>query len=573
MAQTIERILLLGMTPLAAQLVAEIDRGPDPKRRVIGVLDDHPPPPGHPMAAWFLGPLRALSAVVDDLQPHRIVVALTDRRGRIPVDTLLDYHISRGIFVEDAADCFERLTGKLALEALTPMNMMNFGANRPSTAHQVCAEWAGRSMALIALVLGAPLLALIAVAIKITSRGPVLFIQNRVGAHGRPFPLIKFRTMRTGPTPRSEWECDNRDRVTGLGACLRAFRLDELPQLVNVLRGEMSLIGPRPHPASNQELFTLVGRNLIDRTGVPVSCYALRGLVRPGLSGWAQVRYRYANNLEEEMEKLRYDLYYVKHQSMWFDLRILVETLRPLLRGRIGRPAVAAVPVEAPQPHARPIGAAPSRVANSAARRATVGTVLLLTLLISQPRALAGQTLESKPAPSTPATRDVARSLDYRIGVDDVIEIAVWDNAAIGRTSLVRPDGKISLPLLHDVLVAGLTPMQLQSWLTQALSGYVKSPQVSVIVREVHSLKVSVIGEVKTPGSYPMTQRSTILEVLAMAGGLTTFAKKSGIVLIRQDGASSVRVPIDYDALMTGKQWNGGRGNFAVLPGDVIVVR
>jgi len=198
--------------------------------------------------------------------------------------------------------------------------------------------------------------------------------------------------------------------------------------------------------------------------------------------------------------------------------------------------------------------------------------MLLLALLISQPLVLA-QALESKPAPSTPASLDIARPSDYRIGIDDVIEIAVWENPAIGRVALVRPDGKISLPLLHDVLAAGLTPMQLQSWLTGALAGYVKSPEVSVIVREVHSLKVSVIGEVKTPGTYQLTRRSTILDVLAMAGGLTAYAKRSGIVLIRQNGAISIRIPIDYDALLTGKAWNDGRSNLTVLPGDVIVVQ
>jgi lipopolysaccharide/colanic/teichoic acid biosynthesis glycosyltransferase len=171
----------------------------------------------------------------------------------------------------------------------------------------------------------------------------VLFVHERGGVRGRPFKLLKFRIMRAEGARRSEWEGDNRDHVTRVGKWLRAFRLDELPQCINILRGEMNLVGPRPHPVSNLELFTLVGRNLNERTGTAVAYYALRLLVRPGLTGWAQVRYRYANNLEEEMEKLRYDLYYVKHVSALLDLRILLETTRVVVRGfraALDRPAV-----------------------------------------------------------------------------------------------------------------------------------------------------------------------------------------------------------------------------------------
>jgi lipopolysaccharide/colanic/teichoic acid biosynthesis glycosyltransferase len=140
--------------------------------------------------------------------------------------------------------------------------------------------------------------------------------------------------MRPAVRRKSEWECDNRDRVTKLGRWLRAFRLDELPQFVNVLRGEMNLVGPRPHPVSNFELFTLVSRNVNDVTGSAIAYYTLRTMVRPGLTGWAQVRYRYANNIEEEIEKLKYDLYYVKYASAVLDLRILFHTIKVVLCGQ-----------------------------------------------------------------------------------------------------------------------------------------------------------------------------------------------------------------------------------------------
>ncbi|PYM67453.1 MAG: hypothetical protein DMD79_00965 [Candidatus Rokuibacteriota bacterium] len=149
----------------------------------------------------------------------------------------------------------------------------------------------------VALVVLAPLMGLIALLIRLDSPGPALFVHERLSLHGKRFKLLKFRTMRPGEANASEWVQDNSDRVTRVGHWLRKYRLDELPQFVNILRGDMNLVGPRPHPASNLELFN-------ER----IPYYALRSEVRPGVTGWAQVRYGYANNLEEEIEKMRYDL-------------------------------------------------------------------------------------------------------------------------------------------------------------------------------------------------------------------------------------------------------------------------
>jgi lipopolysaccharide/colanic/teichoic acid biosynthesis glycosyltransferase len=229
----------------------------------------------------------------------------------------------------------------------------------PSSAQQVTARVVSLLVAVAGLVVLSPLLLLIAVAVKLDSSGPVLFVQARMGLHGHPFKLLKFRTMHAASSQRSEWERDNRDRVTRVGKVLRAFRLDELPQFINILRGEMNLVGPRPHPASNFELFTLVARNLSDVTGAAVGYYTLRSMVRPGITGWAQVRYRYANDLEEEIEKLRYDLYYIKNVSTRMDLRIVVDTLKVMITGRAAtlheaRPAKEAV-APAPVPLSAPI--------------------------------------------------------------------------------------------------------------------------------------------------------------------------------------------------------------------------
>jgi lipopolysaccharide/colanic/teichoic acid biosynthesis glycosyltransferase len=160
----------------------------------------------------------------------------------------------------------------------------------------------------------------IAIAIRLDSPGPVFFSQARIGMGNRPFRLLKFRTMRESHGPRSEWVSDNADRITRVGRWLRRFRLDELPQLINVLKGDMNLVGPRPHPVSNADLFL-----------AHIPHYRLRFTVRPGITGWAQVRYGYANGLAEETEKMRYDLYYIKHRSLALDLQILFETARLLV--------------------------------------------------------------------------------------------------------------------------------------------------------------------------------------------------------------------------------------------------
>jgi lipopolysaccharide/colanic/teichoic acid biosynthesis glycosyltransferase len=148
----------------------------------------------------------------------------------------------------------------------------------------------------------------------------MFFVQRRIGADGRPFGLIKFRTMADAAERRSEWARDNTSRITRVGHWLRRFRLDELPQLVNVLRGHMNFVGPRPHPESNYQLFC---------EHIPL--YGCRASVRPGITGWAQVRMGYANGLEEETEKMRYDLYYIKHRSFGLDARILLETVLVVL--------------------------------------------------------------------------------------------------------------------------------------------------------------------------------------------------------------------------------------------------
>src|SRR5438552_17273639 len=311
-----ERVLILGTSALARETREAIERRPDLRYAVVGVVDN----------------AKNLGRVVQATRPDRIVVGLAERRGRLPLYALLEAR-ARGIMVEDAAETYERLTGKLALEALSPSSVIFSPDFHPSRLHLALSRALSLLASVIGLIVLAPVLSLIVLLIKLDPRGPVFFVQERVGLCGRSFKLIKFRTMHPVSRPKSEWERDNCDRITRVGKWLRRFRLDELPQLVNVLRGDMNLAGPRPHPQTNLELMILAVRNVSELSGEAIPYYSLRCSVRPGITGWAQIRYGYANTLEEEMEKIRYDFYYLKHMSFWLDLQILFETVRIVLSG------------------------------------------------------------------------------------------------------------------------------------------------------------------------------------------------------------------------------------------------
>lgn len=315
------RIVILGAGPMAVKLLEEIDSTKAGLDAVRGIIDDQPLPAPWAHRTRWLGPPDRLAEIVAAVRPARIVVAVADRRHRLPLQLLLESRV-RGIIVEDAMEFYERLTGKMAIEALNPSALIHSAGFHNHGAAEVTSRVVSLVTAGLGLVLSGPLLAAVAIAIKIDSPGPVLFVQPRAGRNGRPFGLLKFRTMRPCEAPDSEWVRDNEHRITRLGRWLRRFRLDELPQLVNVLRGEMNLVGPRPHPTSNHQIF-------MER----IAYYSLRSTVRPGLTGWAQVRYGYANNLEEETEKMRYDLYYIKNRSLWLDSRILLRTILVVLGG------------------------------------------------------------------------------------------------------------------------------------------------------------------------------------------------------------------------------------------------
>ena len=317
-----ERVLILGTGLLAKRIAEEILSTPHLAHELIGLVGDPVPPAQLPADGSWLGTCDEFEKIIEGTLPDRVIVALAERRGQVPMRQLIELRMT-GVAIDDGEEVYERLTGKIALSSLAPSSLLFGNSSGKSRVHLAMARMLSLALSATALTLTVPLFPLIALAIRLDSAGPVFYVQDRVGLRGRRFRMLKFRTMRPVEREASAWAGDNTHRITRVGMWLRKFRLDELPQFVNILRGDMNLVGPRPHPVSNFRLFA---------SNIPH--YQLRLSVRPGVTGWAQTRYGYANNLEQETEKLRYDIYYIKHASLWLDLRIMFDTLNVVLLSR-----------------------------------------------------------------------------------------------------------------------------------------------------------------------------------------------------------------------------------------------
>jgi exopolysaccharide biosynthesis polyprenyl glycosylphosphotransferase len=321
-----QRVLILGTGPLARKIAQEIRSAPMPYA-VVGMVDDTGSLEGTPandgVGAALVRPFTEVESLITELCPDRLVVALSERRGRLPVWGLLSSCAS-GLRVEDGVEFYERLTRKLAIESVSPSFLIFHRVLQKSAWQLAVRRYLSLIVAALCLVLFAPIIAVVAVLVKLDSPGPVFFRQERVGLRGRIFRLIKFRTMQ-GPAPEghSVWLRDDCPRITRLGRRLRDLHLDELPQFVNVLRGEMDMVGPRPEMACNVQTMT-----------EQIPYYGLRHTVRPGVTGWAQIKQGYSVSQAEVTEKMRYDLYYIKHMSLWLDLQIVLATARIVLFGR-----------------------------------------------------------------------------------------------------------------------------------------------------------------------------------------------------------------------------------------------
>ncbi len=315
-----ERVLVLGTGPAARSVADLIATQHDFSYRVVGFVDDTGVAPPD---VNVIGGIGELSSLIQRHHVDRVVVSLSDRRGRMPIRELLQAKLS-GVRVEDAATTYERLTGKILIDEIKPSWLIFSDGFRASRVTRAAKRMLDLALAAAGLVLASPLMLLTTLAVRLDSAGPILYRQERVGENGRVFTLFKFRSMRIdAETGTPIWARENDERVTRVGRFIRITRLDELPQLWNVLRGDMSFVGPRPErPFFVEQLASLI------------PFYMERHAVKPGVTGWAQVKYRYGSSVEDAMEKLRYDLYYIKHQSIVFDLTIVVDTVKVIFSGK-----------------------------------------------------------------------------------------------------------------------------------------------------------------------------------------------------------------------------------------------
>ncbi len=316
-----KRLIVLGVSR-AAELIVQLQNKGAESFSIVGFLDDDPGAPDRlPPGYQLLGKTKDFLTIVDELQPDLVVVALPDMRGTLPTRELFECRL-RGIRVEDWPTFFEKQTGKILVTDLRLSWLVFSDGFAQTHLTQTLKRVLDVTLALIGLVLASPLMILIAILIKLSSPGPVMFRQARVGHHGRLFVLNKFRSMimnaeqQSGPV----WASLTDPRVTRVGPFLRKTRLDELPQLFNVLAGDMSFIGPRPERPEFVQ--TLQQR---------IPFYMERLSVKPGITGWAQVCYQYGASVEDALEKLQYDLYYIKNLSLFLDFVILLSTVQVVL--------------------------------------------------------------------------------------------------------------------------------------------------------------------------------------------------------------------------------------------------
>jgi sugar transferase (PEP-CTERM system associated) len=322
-----ERLLLVGTNDAAVTLARELfERRDDLGVEIVGFVDVDPRRVGAPVLnPGVIGTVEDIPSIVRARHVDRVVVSLADARGKLPMEKLLEMRLA-GVTFDHLASVYEEFTGKIAVENLRPSWFIfaaGFRKSRVLDAVKRAIDIAVSTVGFVALL---PLMLVVAAAVRLSSAGPVLYHQSRVGRDGRIFTIHKFRSMRhdaeaaTGPV----WASTSGDpRTTAVGLWLRRSRLDELPQLWNVLTGDMSFVGPRPE---RPEFVASLQKT--------IPYYGQRHAVRPGITGWAQVRYTYGASVEDALQKLQYDLFYIKNLSIPLDLYIIFETLKTVVLRR-----------------------------------------------------------------------------------------------------------------------------------------------------------------------------------------------------------------------------------------------
>lgn len=323
-----QRVAVLGTGQVAIDVARELTRRGDLSMVVEGLVGSTQAETGTTIFGFpVLGSASEMESIARSRRISRVIVALDDRRGVLPTRDLVRLRVE-GIRVDDAPTALAALTGRISLRVVRPSWFVFSDGFYRSKWNDVLKRSLDLAGGIIGLILSAPIMFLVALAVRFDSPGLALYRQVRVGRKGRPFNVLKFRSMRADAEKDSgaQWSSKDDPRITRVGRFIRKYRLDELPQFVNVIRGDMGFVGPRPErPCFVEEL----------RKTIPY--YDERHSVRPGLTGWAQVQYSYGSTIEDAFNKLEYDLFYLKHMSLTFDLAIIFKTIQIVVRGRGGR--------------------------------------------------------------------------------------------------------------------------------------------------------------------------------------------------------------------------------------------
>lgn len=319
-----ERLLIVGTGDAAVALARELfERRQELGVELVGFVDPDASRVGSPVInPGVIGTISDIPWITRDKRVDRVVVSLADARGKLPMEQLLEMKLNDGVRFDHLASVYEEYTGRIAVENLRPSWLIFSGGFRKSRSTAAAKRLLDLGLAALGLLIVAPLVPLIAAAIRLTSPGPVFYSQQRVGREGRLFTIHKFRSMRRDAEAGigAVWSTRNDPRVTPLGRFLRRTRLDEIPQFWNVLRGDMSFVGPRPERPE-----------FVSNLTKEIPFYGQRHVVRPGLTGWAQIRHSYGSDVEGALQKLQYDLFYIKRLSIAFDLFVLLETVKTVM--------------------------------------------------------------------------------------------------------------------------------------------------------------------------------------------------------------------------------------------------
>lgn len=320
-----ERILIVGSGPFAVEIAKETLQRKDAGFRVVGFVDNDPALVGKSLInPKVIGLTSELASLVRRENIDRLVVAIGDRRGQFPTNELLKLSLSGDVTIEESASFYERLTGRVLLDMIRPSWLIFSSRGRRARINELARTAMHRTLALAGAVFSLPIVIVTAILIKLDSRGPILYKQERVGKNGRLFKVMKFRSMRLdaekdGPV----WAKSDDQRMTRVGRIIRKIRVDEIPQFWNILCGDMNFVGPRPERP-----------HFVEQLAQEIPYYEQRHLMAPGLTGWAQINYPYGASIEDAKQKLQYDLYYMKNQSLSLDATIMFETIKTILFGK-----------------------------------------------------------------------------------------------------------------------------------------------------------------------------------------------------------------------------------------------